>query len=52
MKVTNHKNEVGIRIQFDESCSELVVNTEGVKAFVYAFKCLKVERGMEGVCQK
>jgi hypothetical protein len=42
MEVSNHENEIRLLIQFDESCAVLVVNPEGVKPFVVAFKRFKV----------
>ena len=43
MEVSNHEDKIGIVVQFNESCSVLVVNPEGVKPFVLAFERFKVE---------
>ena len=42
MEVANHKDEIGLFVQFDEASSVLVVNPEGVKPFVMAFERFKV----------
>jgi hypothetical protein len=42
MEVSNNEYKISLLVQFDESCSVLVVNPEGIKPFVLAFEWLKV----------
>ena len=37
MEVPNHQNKIRMFVQFDESRPVLIINSESVKSFVYAF---------------